>query len=924
MKRLWLCLLCLVLTAALLPTAPAEAATFEVGDTIKVVSHVHVRTDAGTANDEIDDPNYTYKGVTLMGMLGTILEGPKDANEHTWWRVNFGPDLYEGWCIEAALQKTSAPPSPMVRGIDVSHHQGTIDWEDVYHVGIRFAYVQAKQGASNIITRIPAGTGGTVVSGGSKTRQDGITYIWWQVLFDSSEQGWVAHTGIERIDGGGVDTLGPGIEVRTIGETDLRSSPEIAMGYPSPTYDENMRAIAEMKYKPTAPKSREFCYGSYFLPRPCLNLEGDELEEEARAEAQSFITRAEPYLRAGYMQPMLDLEDGTPTHPEWGVHYWDDDGTPVVGTLGLIAGELGYDATRERLSRWILTWIDEVEDWGTGEGLVIRPVVYFNPTWTEYFNEELIEVIRENGIWVANYYDPAVTQRLPYLTEWGDFGEVVNHEWDIWQYCEDSEGSMEGISTKIDLDYYNGTLGNLRSNLLIGNGIDVFMLVDLTGSFYDDLPSFKTQAPDLMATLESSYPDIRFGLGKFEDYPISPFGSAGCGDKAYERLIDLTSDTDAVLSIIAGLYTRCGADGPESQLVALYQAATGEGQVIDGYPEATIPRDRQASFRDGVIKLFILWTDAPFHRPSDPGYPGPSFDETVNAILALDPPMVIGISSGGGGLADLRAIAAATNAVAPPGGVDTDGDGLIDIPEGEPLVASIGYSGQGIAAAIDSLIGAAVMLPTASAGGPYTGEVGETIVFDGSGSFDADGWIVLYEWDFESDGVFDISSPEPTAEHAYTAEFSDVVTLRVTDNDGNTAVGTAPVEILPRSSIPVEALTIDPETLNLQSRGKWITAYIELPDGYAVEDIDIGTVKLLYDGNEIDAVWGDVQNGVLMVKFDRATVAGWFNGLHDEVVELMVAGEVNGIQFEGTAAIRVIDPPSPGRGRLHLDDALMR
>jgi len=342
-------------------------------------------------------------------------------------------------------------------------------------------------------------------------------------------------------------------------------------------------------------------------------------------------------------------------------------------------------------------------------------------------------------------------------------------------------------------------------------GLDVFMLVDLTGSFRPYLPAFKAQAPDLMAKLQSSYPDTRFGLGMFKDYPISPFG--GSGDKAYERLIDLTPEADAVLGIINGLSASGGGDIPESQLVALYQAATGEGQDLSGvgYPGASIPPGQQANFRHGVTKMFILWTDARFHRPGDPGsipYPGPSFDETVAAILALNPPMVIGISSGTGGLADLRAIAAATNAIAPPGGVDTTGDGVIDIPEGEPLVASIGHSADGIAAAIESLVTASVMLPIASAGGPYTGEVGEAIVFDGSGSYDPDGWIVLYEWDTEGNGVFNLSSPFPMAEYAFAAEFSGVATLRVTDNDGNTAIGTAPVEILPRRATVTISSTV--------------------------------------------------------------------------------------------------------------------
>lgn len=246
--------------------------------------------------------------------------------------------------------------------------------------------------------------------------------------------------------------------------------------------------------------------------------------------------------------------------------------------------------------------------------------------------------------------------------------------------------------------------------------LDVFLLVDLSGSFSDDLPVFKAQAPEIISAIRASNPDSRFGLAKFEDYPIPPFGSAAAGDKAYERLVDLTFDTDIVLDTISGLFTRFGGDAPQSQLPALYQAATGAGQDLSGvgFPGASIPPGQQANFRDGVTKLFLLWTDAPFHQPGDPGaipYPGPSFAETVDAILALDPPRVIGISSGPFGVPDLQQIAEATGAVAPPDGVDCDGDGAIDIAAGEPLVCSIAASGEGIGEAITALVEAASVLP---------------------------------------------------------------------------------------------------------------------------------------------------------------------------------------------------------------------
>jgi len=239
--------------------------------------------------------------------------------------------------------------------------------------------------------------------------------------------------------------------------------------------------------------------------------------------------------------------------------------------------------------------------------------------------------------------------------------------------------------------------------------VDVYMLVDLSSSFADDLPRFKSQAPNVISSLTASNPNTHFGLGRFEDYPIPPFGGANWEDKAYERLVDLTSDTDLVLDTIAGLSTRWGGDSLESQLPALYQAATGAGQDLSGvgYPGASIPAGQQASFRYGATKLFLLWTDAPFHRPGDPGdipYPGPSFDDTADAILALDPPKVIGISSGTDAISDLSALAAATGAFAPADGVDCDGNGTIDIAPGRPLVCQISATGDGIGEAITALV----------------------------------------------------------------------------------------------------------------------------------------------------------------------------------------------------------------------------
>lgn len=106
----------------------------------------------------------------------------------------------------------------------------------------------------------------------------------------------------------------------------------------------------------------------------------------------------------------------------------------------------------------------------------------------------------------------------------------------------------------------------------------------------------------------------------------------------------------------------------------------------------------------------------------------------------------------------------------------------------------------------------------------------------------------------------------------------------------------------------------DPDTLNLKSKGKFVTAYIELPEGYEISQIDIpsimlnGLVPVLAKPTEI----GDYDNdGIsdLMVKFDRSKAQAILNP--GEEVILTLTGEVsyNGghADFKGSETIRVIN-----------------
>ncbi|MHA2100866.1 MAG: NosD domain-containing protein, partial [Candidatus Kariarchaeaceae archaeon] len=95
--------------------------------------------------------------------------------------------------------------------------------------------------------------------------------------------------------------------------------------------------------------------------------------------------------------------------------------------------------------------------------------------------------------------------------------------------------------------------------------------------------------------------------------------------------------------------------------------------------------------------------------------------------------------------------------------------------------------------------------PEAQAGGPYQGVEGIPVLLDASGSTDVDGTITTYEWDIDNNGVFDLSFTSPTIEYTWSDDYSGLITLRVTDDDGLTSTTTAQVDI--SNNIP-EIVTI--------------------------------------------------------------------------------------------------------------------
>ena len=103
------------------------------------------------------------------------------------------------------------------------------------------------------------------------------------------------------------------------------------------------------------------------------------------------------------------------------------------------------------------------------------------------------------------------------------------------------------------------------------------------------------------------------------------------------------------------------------------------------------------------------------------------------------------------------------------------------------------------------------------------------------------------------------------------------------------------------------AIKIRPQTLILESTGKWVTCRIRTPKGYTVNDIDVNGISL----EEFIPVSRSVaRSGVLVVKFDRAAVKEHIEGMGLEYpaeLQLYITGVLDdGTPFEGSDTMRVI------------------
>jgi predicted outer membrane repeat protein len=103
--------------------------------------------------------------------------------------------------------------------------------------------------------------------------------------------------------------------------------------------------------------------------------------------------------------------------------------------------------------------------------------------------------------------------------------------------------------------------------------------------------------------------------------------------------------------------------------------------------------------------------------------------------------------------------------------------------------------------------------------------------------------------------------------------------------------------------VPVE-VRIVPRTINLASKGKWLSCSISLPDDYSVADIDSDSI-LLECGIEPESLHVDELAQLATARFNREELRGIIS---TGEVALTITGRLtDGTLFEGTDIIRIVD-----------------
>jgi hypothetical protein len=225
--------------------------------------------------------------------------------------------------------------------------------------------------------------------------------------------------------------------------------------------------------------------------------------------------------------------------------------------------------------------------------------------------------------------------------------------------------------------------------------VDVYFLIDVSSSMQDAINGTRVAMQSIVEELASAGLDVRFGVGSFRSFTDPP---------VYDRGRDI-GPADANLARALN-ELRAQGGGAETQMEALLES-------VDGTDNVATSEDLRMHFRPGSLRIAILTTDEEISQ----GAPHPTYDTVAEALLrnhvkqvgiaVQDPPLLRDYdynNPGPGPAEGLQVVARKSGTVAPAAGVDCDGDGTLDLYDGDPVVCMLPPANVGDAHLMSSTI----------------------------------------------------------------------------------------------------------------------------------------------------------------------------------------------------------------------------
>lgn len=288
-------------------------------------------------------------------------------------------------------------------------------------------------------------------------------------------------------------------------------------------------------------------------------------------------------------------------------------------------------------------------------------------------------------------------------------------------------------------------LSKIARTVYKGEPIDVVFVVDVAGSMWDAAIT-KQNINKLLNDIKIYSPNARFALVTYNNHGSGFVSNVNVNQDFTANAMDIASK-----SLIVG--NNKGTDFIKNESVY-----SGIKKALD------------LKWREGVKKMVIVFGDQPTKDPEPVSHL--TSKEIIKRAHDVDPVEIYSIYTGEIVNDSFRKVTEETSGK------------IYHASDTEEIVKSI-------TSAVDS----SLKKPFAWLYGPYVAKTGTTLELDASGSYAMQGKIAKYEWDFNDDGKYDATTTVPTVKHLFNDVYSGSVVVRVTDNNGVSALGSTHVDI---------------------------------------------------------------------------------------------------------------------------------